>query len=119
MKILFTIPHYFRSLGGKAPDGRKHGSAALAQPRIDALTACVAAIRELPCAGCYQLDHAGKAARPVMSHEPAHIDVVICTTANDHLLDQVALPSGWWERRPTAAAPPCWGTSATPCCSSD
>ena len=48
MKILFTIPHYFRPLGGKSPDGREHGSVALAaQPRVAALTACVTALREL------------------------------------------------------------------------
>jgi hypothetical protein len=106
MNILFTIPHYFRPLGGKALDGREHGSVALtAQPRIAALTECISAVHLRLGSGRCVLDHAGKRARRIEPNKSDHIDVVVCTAGNHHLLDQIDLPSGWLEHRPTSAEP--------------
>jgi hypothetical protein len=86
MRILVTIPHYFH------PEGGSHGSVrAEAGPRIDALTSCLAALREVfdPHQRIIQL--VDKTTRYVNQHITAEVDVVICTTQGRHLLDHVPL----------------------------
>jgi len=86
MRILFTIPHYFNPTGGKARDGRDHGSAAVdPKPRVEALTACLTALNQLYDQAHCVLDHARKV---VLTSQPRirhWADVVICTVSDKHL----------------------------------
>jgi hypothetical protein len=103
MRILFTIPHYYRPRG-QTDDGRKHGSVTrTAQIRVCALTACLTALRELFGPSQCVLQHVLKTARLIEPSEPALVDVVVCTTGNDHLLGQLTVPADWWEERASSA----------------
>jgi hypothetical protein len=105
MKVLFTIPHYYRPTA-QAADGCQHGSVGSdPEPRAAALAECVAALRRLYAPRARLLDHAGRAAWPVEASRPAHIDVIICTTGEDHLLGRLALPPRWWTRHAGDAPP--------------
>jgi hypothetical protein len=105
MRILFTIPHYFRP-SGQAITGRKHGSVTRSpQVRVSALTACVASLHQLFSPSQCVLEHASRLARRLEPSEPAQADVVVCTAGTDHLLDQLRLPAHLVERRTTTADP--------------
>jgi hypothetical protein len=105
MKILFTIPHYYRPRG-QTDDGRKHGSVTRTPRfRVSALAACITALRELFGPPQCVLQHALKTARVIEPREPALVDVVVCTAGDDHLLGQLTVPAGWWEQRSSAATP--------------
>jgi hypothetical protein len=109
MKLLFTIPHYYRPTL-KAPDGRAHGSVGRhAAARVEALTACLTAIRTVCAPTTCVLSHADRQARVLEPREPVQADVVVCTVGTDHVVDQVSLPSRFWKTHTTTAAPPFLG----------
>jgi hypothetical protein len=104
MRLLFTLPHYASSRQEKASDGRGHGSlTADHMARVEAMTACLTSLRQLFSPAPCVLDHAQKIALPGTPTLPYHLDVVVCTTGDCHLLDQ--LPAGTFQQRATKVAP--------------
>jgi hypothetical protein len=103
--VLVTIPHFADPNRGHAGDGRAHGSAGDPGPRVRALTDCLTALHNLFGSPRCVLDHFRKVAVPVVPDPAYHLDVVVCTTGDNHLLDRLALPAGTFEHRPTDAAP--------------
>jgi hypothetical protein len=55
------------------------------------------------------LSHADRQARILEPREPVHADVIVCTVANDHVLDQVPIPNRFWKSNATSARPPLLG----------
>lgn len=107
MKALFVIPHYFRPVGA-APDGRAHGSVGRdPRPRVDALAACLTAVREVAAPRACVLSHADRQARLLPGHPTA--DVVICTAGDNHLLGSLPPAVTGWTHHPTVADPPLLG----------
>ncbi len=105
MKVLFTIPHYYRPRG-QTDDGRKHGSVTRTlQARVNALTTCITALRELFGPPQCVLQHVTKSARRIEPRDPVFPDIVVCTTGNDHLLGQLTVPPHWTEQRASMAPP--------------
>jgi hypothetical protein len=105
MKILITIPHYYRPRG-QTDEGRKHGSVTRTlQVRVSALTACITALRELFGPPQCVLQHVAKTARRIEPRDPVQLDVVVCTAGKDHLLDQLTLPKDWLQQHSTTAQP--------------
>ena len=105
MRILFTIPHYYRARG-QTDDGRKHGSVTrTAQARVGALSSCITAIRELFGPPSCVLQHASKTAQRLEPGDPTQVDIVVCTAGNDHLLGDLQLPADWLEHHKGAAQP--------------
>lgn len=106
MRILITIPHYFRPTGGQAADGREHGSLATTpQPRTAALAACLNALHQLDPARRCVLDHEGKQAKRIEAAAAVELDVVICTTKGCHLLRTLPPIAGRWSHLETSAEP--------------
>jgi hypothetical protein len=105
MRILFTIPHYYRR-ASKEADGQGHGSA-WQEPkrRMAALSACITALHQLFNDSQLFLNHAKKRAFRFDRHVSCHINVVLCTTGDHHLLTQLPLASQLYET---------WATKATP-----
>ena len=105
MRILFTIPHYYRH-GSKAEDGKGHGSARNdPKRRTVALSSCLTALHQLYNDSQLSLNHAKKRTIPFDRHVGCQIDVVLCTTGDSHLLAQLSLASQLFEN---------WATNATP-----
>jgi hypothetical protein len=95
MRILITIPHYFRP-GEQAPDGRRYASwAADPQPRLHALTACLTALHQLfnapPC-----FIHHGRGTAHQAAPARHRLDVVLCTTRGAHQLDSLPVASRYY-----------------------
>src|SRR5262249_46657392 len=102
----FTIAHYFSPSGGKARDGRDHGSAAVdPQPRIDALAACLNALHQLYEQAHCVLHHARKVVIPSEPRIRHHIDVVVCTTQDCHVLKQLPVPAHYYHQHDTGTQP--------------
>ncbi|HEY2785005.1 MAG TPA: hypothetical protein VGJ05_08525 [Fimbriiglobus sp.] len=108
MKVLFTIPHYFRPTGA-APDGRSHGSVRDAAPRVAALTECLTAIHRALTPRASVLSHSDRQAHFLTPQDPIRSDVVVCTVGGDHLLDLLGPVDRRWTHHPTTASPPFLG----------
>jgi hypothetical protein len=101
MKILLTIPHFYQAqanavYGSQMPDP---------QPRLMALSACLANLQ--PHFGREQglLDHQHRSVYPINQPHAHQVDVVICTTQGKHLLSQLALPTGYYVHCETQSEP--------------
>jgi len=102
MRVLFTIPHFYRPKPA-APDGREslHGSgSAKADGRVRALSRCLLSLWETY--GRWQ-SFIGAASIPCNGGVASEIDIVVCTTGDDHLVAR--LPQGLFRHRSTSAEP--------------
>jgi len=102
MRILITIPHFYRAKAG-APDGREplHGSgAAKAEGRVQALTRCLFSLCETfgP-----QQSFIGSPNIPCNGSVASQIEIVVCTTGNHHLMNR--LPQGVFRHHSTGTEP--------------
>lgn len=101
MRILFTIPHFYQPT-----EGSQYGSQGKnPQPRIQALTACITALHQLFGKSQASIDIAQGAAKPANQSQAHNIDIVICTTKNQHLVEQISLPSDLYKHYRTNAEP--------------
>jgi hypothetical protein len=102
MRILAAIPHYYSARGSNSPDRSWHGSVGQgADSRVAALSSCVAALHRHYGPAQHIIDHARRIAIPANQRTTGRIDVVVCTTGEDHLLGRLALPPGSITRHPT------------------
>lgn len=101
MRILFTIAHYFNS-----SEAGRHGSQAKdPEPRIQALTICIANLHQLFGKSQRIINIAQRLALPANQPQASDIDIVICTTQDCHILAQVRLPLHFYKHHPTQAEP--------------
>jgi hypothetical protein len=101
MRILLTIAHYFNPEGGG-----KHGSLAKnPQPRILALSQCIAHLWSVFGRSQSSIDIAQCAALPVNQAQANDLDIVICTTGDRHLLGQLPLDRNIYRHHATHAEP--------------
>jgi hypothetical protein len=99
MRILITIAHFFNP-----SNGGQYGSQRKPQPRIQALTQCITNVHQLFGNQCI-IDIAQRLAIPANLSQSHDIDIVICTTQNCHLLEQIPVPSVFYKHYPTKAEP--------------
>jgi hypothetical protein len=101
MRILFTIAHFFR------PDSKgKHASQRNnPQPRIQALTQSITNLHQLFGKSQSIIDIGERLAFPANQPQRSQLDILICTTQDCHLLDQLSLPSHFYQHYPTQAEP--------------
>jgi hypothetical protein len=99
MRLLFTIPHYVSP--PKEADGA--GGVPDAAAHAQATTKCLLGLRQLFAPTPCMLDHGRGIALPIMTAWHYHIDIVLCTTGDWHLLDQ--LPANTFEHRATKVEP--------------
>jgi len=104
MRILFTIPHY---VGAQAGD--IHGSATDVTARVQSLANCIMALHQTFGRGQGLIFPPGRSIRAANTDEAHHLDVVICTTGEHHLLSRLALSSEFYRHQPTKAKPPLLG----------
>ncbi len=106
MRILFTIGHFYTPSGRRASDGRPHGSLGKkSQPRVEALAACIRALHELFGKRQVMMEPTRLIARPVNQLTSGAIDVVICTTRNCHVLEQLTVPPSQFTHHATHVEP--------------
>lgn len=83
MRLLATIPHYFRRGGGPGRYGSESGRA---EERAGQVGRCLAALHQ--CFGLRQA-LAGPVAMPTNTTVGASVDVALVTTGQDHLVDSL------------------------------
>jgi hypothetical protein len=106
MRILAAIPHFYHAARTSSPDGRDHGSVGQhAETRAAALSTCIAALHQLYGPAQHIIVQATRVALPANTRTSGQVDVVVCTTGEDHLLDRLRLPAGSYRRHATGCPP--------------
>ncbi len=100
MKILCTIAHYFKPKADATYGSQGRDSA---DQRLFALRQCIASLRQLygPAQAALRIrDRQAIVANEAFADT---VDVVVCTTGGDHLMDQLGLPAqDLWHHRTQA-----------------
>jgi hypothetical protein len=101
MRILFTIAHFFKpNSKGKHASQRKDP-----QPRIQALSQSIANLRQLFGISQSIINIGQRLAFPANQPQGNKLDIIVCTTQDCHLLNQLSLPSHFYKHYPTEAEP--------------
>ncbi len=97
MRILITIPHFFNPAG----NGQYGSTQPDPQPRLAALTQSLRNLYTLYAGAQEYWVREGDRLHPhpANQHSLVEIDVVICTSLDFHLLDQLVLPPNLYEHR--------------------
>ena len=98
MRLLFTIPHYFRSKGSDEPSqARLRGTHAsvTGSPagRVRALRTTVMSLHQTFGPSQAMIHHADRRAIPANESTRHDVQVVVATNGNAHLMNEAALPS--------------------------
>jgi hypothetical protein len=95
MRVLITIPHYFYAAG----DGRYGSTQSNPHPRLTALTLCLRSLHMLSGEDDEVWNRVGNRLQPGSANQSSRveIDIVICTCADQHLLDHVQMPPDAYE----------------------
>ncbi|KYC40965.1 hypothetical protein WA1_25470 [Scytonema hofmannii PCC 7110] len=101
MRILFTIAHFFN------PDSKgKHASQRKdPRPRLQALRQNLAALHQLFGKSQSIINIGQRLAFPANQPQAYDLDIIICTTKNAHLLNQLELPSHFYKHHATEVEP--------------
>ncbi len=101
MKILATIPHFFRTKSNP-----KHGSAK-SDPglRLSGLRGAILGLHQVAGQARAMLHPPKKRLLPTNPGRTHELDVVICTAGPDHLLDRLDLPAAYYRAHPTGVEP--------------
>jgi hypothetical protein len=101
MRILFTIPHFFKPhiQGQHASQGNDP------QARLQALSKSLAALHQLFGTSQSIINIGKRLAFPANQSQAHELDVVICTTNDYHLLNQLALPEHFYKHHSTKVEP--------------
>ncbi|BDI15676.1 hypothetical protein ANSO36C_14780 [Nostoc cf. commune SO-36] len=101
MRIIFTIAHFFKPTS----EGRHASQRKDPQPRLQALIKSLTALHQLFGKSQTIINIAQRLAFPVNQSQCHEIDIVICTTQNNHLLNQLSLPSHLYKHHSTNVEP--------------
>lgn len=97
MRILLTIPHYFRKVKAAQEDGLagKHGSTTSdVATRVAALRECVLSLHQQFGPSQAMIRHADRRTIPANESLRSEIHVVLVTAGNQHLVDEAEFSSG-------------------------
>ncbi|MBN3948354.1 MAG: calcium-binding protein [Nostoc sp. NMS7] len=101
MRIIFTIAHFFKP----SSDGRHASQHKDPQPRLQALTKSLTALYQLFGKSQSIINIAQRLAFPANQPQLHELDIVICTTKDNHLLNQLPLPSHLYRHHSTDVEP--------------
>lgn len=101
MRILFAIAHFYNPTGsGKHASLRKDP-----KPRLLALTEAIATLHQVFSQSQCTINIAQKVALPANQNQSNTLDIVICTTGENHLLSQLSLPTHFYKHHATQSEP--------------
>jgi hypothetical protein len=101
MRIIFTIAHFF-----KPSDKGRHASQQKdPRPRLEALAKSIISLHQLFAKSQSIINIAQRIAFPANQPQCHKLDIVICTTQNNHLLNQLSVPSHLYRHHASNAEP--------------
>jgi hypothetical protein len=103
MRLLFVIPHFFQGSDAEATNRSRRPAAR--QERRNALAATLSALQQTFGAGIYGLDHFRHAAWQAAPPTRHALDIVVCTTGESHLLDEMPELRPLFRHHPSEAEP--------------
>ena len=103
MRILIVMPHYFKGTA-EAAVNRSTQIGARGE-RVRALVAAISALHQALGCGTYGLDHGQRTAWPMAKPERHALDLVIVTTGDAHLVDDLAPLQPMFRHHATSADP--------------
>ena len=103
MRVLFTIPHFYRGVS----DDARHGSESTRarEGRRAALDAAISHIHDLFGERRYAAVHQRKAMTAAPNPLALDFEIAICTTQGAHLLEELSVPSSYYRHVATDAEP--------------
>jgi hypothetical protein len=103
MRVLFTIPHYYRGVS----DDARHGSESTGgrEGRRIALDNAISQIHNLFGSRRFAAQHQRKAMTPAPNLLAFDFDIAVCTTQGAHLLDELSCPPSMYHHVRTNADP--------------
>jgi len=104
MRLLIVIPHYFRrrASGDEARHGSEFGDA---KRRAHALAACIHAVHQHWGARQCMMQIAARRTCDANSDMRGEVHVVICTTGNEHVLNELPVDRNLYQHFPTDITP--------------
>jgi hypothetical protein len=100
-RVLVTIPHVYNPAG----DPRYSSSGPAVAARVEALGACITALRQNFGSSWRFLNHEHLVIEEVGRTDTFELDIVICTTGQLHLLPDLDVPTDWYEPRSSLVDP--------------
>lgn len=100
MRILVTIAHFFKPNSGQHASQHKDP-----RPRLQALTLNIAGLHQLFGKAQNVISIAQLLTFPANQTQAHDLDIVVCTTQYNHLLDELSLPYHFYKHHPTQAEP--------------
>jgi hypothetical protein len=101
MRILFTIAHFFNPEN----NGRHASQGKDSQHRVQALSQSLASLHQLFSKSQDIINIAQRLAFPANQPQAYELDIVICTTQDYHLLNQLPLPEHFYKHHSTKVEP--------------
>ena len=88
MKVLITIPHYYRH-----DENANHGSMMKdPTPRKEALAECITSIHQHFGSLQFYMNHFSRQVFPANLSRQHQVDILVCTTRKSHVLNELSLP---------------------------
>ena len=111
MRLLIVIPHYYHA----GPSGGTHGSSVdKIEFRQRALRECIWAIHQMLGRPQCIMHHRDWKTQAANQSTACHVDIVVCTTGEDHLLNRVDEVASVVKHVPVDCSPPELGFSCYP-----
>ena len=101
MKILITIAHFF-----KQQENAKHASQKDPKPRIRALSESILSLQQLFGINNLMIQVYERKMIPANQLQNSKLDIVICTTGGNHLIEQLSLPKTLFHHHQTEVDQP-------------
>lgn len=101
MKILITIAHFYKPQQKSIYDSQRSDP----KPRLTALSQSLEALHQLFSKSQSMIDINKRLAIPANHPLTNELDIVICTTKDCHLLDQLPVPEHFYQHYPTQVEP--------------
>jgi hypothetical protein len=106
MRILVAIPHFFalrRDASSRPP--RYHSESARPESRSAAVSQCILALHQRFGSQQGILNIAERRVQPANDHLASDVHVVVCTTDEQHLLNQLPIDPGLYQHQPVDIDP--------------
>lgn len=101
MKALITIPHFYKQdatvIYGSSRANRVE--------RVEAVSKCIISLHQHFTPAQFYINYLEKAMERANVPHTVDLEILVCTTGNDHLIDEITLPAGCFTHVSTTSEP--------------
>jgi hypothetical protein len=101
LRVLITIPHYY-----KQDKTVSYGSSRTTRTeRIESVSNCIISLQQHFSRAQYNINYLEETVERANTSNIVDLDILVCTTGNEHLIDGIDLPTGCFTHIPTTSEP--------------